>query len=133
MQKNHYMFPAVFLYAPEGITITFPDLPGCISEAQTDEEALRNAHDALASRLYADESDDTPIPEPSHLIDVAVESSERAVLVDVDMVTVRQQVKPVYVKKTLTIPEGLNRQAMRQGINFSQVLQEALQRKLGAA
>jgi post-segregation antitoxin (ccd killing protein) len=49
------------------------------------------------------------------------------------MLTTRQQIKPVYVKKTLTIPERLNRQAMKRGINFSQVLQEALQQKLGAA
>lgn len=131
--RDRYVFPAVFFYAPEGITITFPDLPGCISEARTDAEALQNAHDALASRLYADESDNTPIPEPSHLISVVVGSDERAVLVDVDMAAVRQEIKPVYVKKTLTIPERLNRQAMKRGINFSQTLQEALKQKLDGA
>lgn len=132
-RKDHYVYPAVFYYAPEGVTITFPDLPGCISEANTDEEALRNAHDALASRLYADEADDTPIPEPSRLIDVAIKPNERAVLISVDMVSVRQQIKPIYVKKTLTIPQWLNEKAIQRGINFSQVLQEALKRKLDAA
>lgn len=34
------------------------------------------------------------------------------------------------VKKTLTIPEWLNEAATRAGINYSQVLQEALMRKL---
>ncbi len=133
MKKDHYVFPAVFFYAPEGITITFPDLPGCISEADTDEQALRNAHDALGSRLYADEEDDTPIPEPSRLIDVVLQPNERAVLVEVDMAVVRQRVKPVYVKKTLTIPESLNKRATEAGVNFSQVLAEALKQKLGAA
>jgi predicted RNase H-like HicB family nuclease len=133
MSRDRYVFPALFFYAQEGITITFPDLPGCISEAGTDEEALRNAHDALGSRLYADEEDNTPIPEPSRLIDVATQPSERAVLVEVDMLSVRQEIKPIYVKKTLTIPESLNRRATRRGINFSQVLQEALRDKLGAA
>lgn len=132
-RRDHYVYPAVFYYAPEGITITFPDLPGCISEAKSDEEALRNAHDALASRLYADESDNTPIPEPARLIDVATEPNERAVLISVDMVSVRQQIKPVYVKKTLSIPRWLNERAIERGINFSQVLQEALKRKLDAA
>jgi len=34
------------------------------------------------------------------------------------------------VKKTLTIPEWLNEAAIRQNINFSQVLQEALMQKI---
>jgi hypothetical protein len=33
------------------------------------------------------------------------------------------------VKKTLTIPEWLNEEEMAHGINFSQVLQEALIQK----
>ena len=33
-------------------------------------------------------------------------------------------------KKTLTIPEWLNKQALSKGINFSQVLQEALLAKI---
>ena len=34
------------------------------------------------------------------------------------------------VKKTLTIPEWLNEEALKKDINFSAVLQEALQEKL---
>ena len=34
------------------------------------------------------------------------------------------------VKKTLTIPEWLNEAAIRAGVNFSQVLQEALMEKV---
>ena len=34
------------------------------------------------------------------------------------------------VKKTLTLPEWLNEEAMALGINFSQVLQEALLQRL---
>ena len=36
------------------------------------------------------------------------------------------------VKKTLTIPEWLNEEAISLGINFSQVLQEALLQKINA-
>lgn len=35
------------------------------------------------------------------------------------------------VKKTLSIPEWLNEAAIRENINFSQILQEALMVKLG--
>mgnify|MGYP000762717635 FL=1 len=34
------------------------------------------------------------------------------------------------VKKTLSIPEWLNEEAIARGVNFSQVLQEALMLKL---
>ena len=37
------------------------------------------------------------------------------------------------VKKTLTIPEWLNTRATEAGINFSQVLQEALKERLNIA
>ena len=35
------------------------------------------------------------------------------------------------VKKTLSIPEWLNEAAIRENLNFSQILQEALMVKLG--
>ena len=35
------------------------------------------------------------------------------------------------VKKTLTIPEWLNESAIAMGLNFSQVLQDALLEKIG--
>ena len=54
-------------------------------------------------------------------------------LIDVDMEQIRKRIKPIYVKKTLTIPEWLNTKASEQGINFSQLLQEALKTKLGVS
>ena len=35
------------------------------------------------------------------------------------------------MKKTLSIPEWLNEEALRLGLNFSQELQEALMQKIG--
>ncbi|MEN6372227.1 MAG: type II toxin-antitoxin system HicB family antitoxin, partial [Armatimonadota bacterium] len=122
--------PAVFQYEPEGITITFPDFPGCISEADSDEEAVKNAQDALASRLFADEEDRTPIPEPMKLVDIPLQSNERAVLIEVYMPIVRAQLKPKYVKRTVTLPEWLNIAAEKYGFNFSRVLQEALKDRM---
>ena len=39
MTKDSYLYPAIFKYGEDGITITFPDLPGCISCGKNDEEA----------------------------------------------------------------------------------------------
>ena len=47
------------------------------------------------------------------------------------MPLVRDKVKEVYVKKTLTIPRWLDEKAKEKNISFSRVLQEALKQKMG--
>jgi predicted RNase H-like HicB family nuclease len=131
--KSSYTFPALFSYADDGITITFPDLPGCTSEAESDDEAMRNATEALELWLASNELDGESIPEPTHLLDVKTGGDERAVLVVADMERAMREIRPRYVRKNLTIPEWLNKRASEAGINFSQVLQEALKDRLGAA
>ena len=51
-------------------------------------------------------------------------------LIEFDIDAYRRKHNSRAVKKTLTIPEWLNEEAMALGINFSQVLQEALLQKL---
>lgn len=46
-----YAYPAQLDAGPDGVTITFPDVPGAISEGDTEAEALREGADALASML----------------------------------------------------------------------------------
>ena len=55
--KDAYTFPAIFHEASDGISIHFPDLPGCLPCAQTMEEAFRNAKEALQLHLYGMEED----------------------------------------------------------------------------
>lgn len=43
MPKDHYIFLAIFDFAEDGISIEFPDLPGCLPCAHHTEEALKNA------------------------------------------------------------------------------------------
>jgi predicted RNase H-like HicB family nuclease len=44
-----YIYPAVFDYADDGISIEFPDLPGCLPCANTTEEAVHNAKESIKS------------------------------------------------------------------------------------
>ncbi len=55
--KDRYSFIAVFDVAEDGISIEFPDLPGCLPCADTMEEALKNAHEALGLHLWGLEQD----------------------------------------------------------------------------
>jgi antitoxin HicB len=47
-----------------GYLITFPDLPGCMSDGETIEEAIANGADAEAAWLQAAEKWSDPIPKP---------------------------------------------------------------------
>ena len=52
------------------------------------------------------------------------------VVVEFDMLEYCKKHNSKAVKKTLSIPEWLNEEAIAMGVNFSQVLQEALMLKL---
>lgn len=48
-----------------GYLATFPDLPGCMSDGETPEEALKNAHGAFLEWMEtAGKRPDSRIPEP---------------------------------------------------------------------
>lgn len=128
--KDYYVYPAIFSYEEDGISIEFPDLPGCLPCADTTEEAMKNAKEALGLHLYGMETDDEVIPNPSKITDLTVEKNSVIVLVEVFMPLVRERINNRYIKKTLTLPYWLNAQAEQQGINFSGVLQEALKERL---
>jgi len=130
--KDTYIFPAVFDFAEDGISIEFPDLPGCLPCADTVEEAVKNAHEALMLHLYGMEQDNDEIPEPTPVDKVDTEKGQSIILVDVFMPPFREKQRSKFVKKTLSIPSWLNAEAEHYGINFSAVLQEALKERLSA-
>jgi len=47
-----------------GFLITFPDLPGCMSDGETVEEAIRNGRDAFKCWMATVIEDGRPIPRP---------------------------------------------------------------------
>ena len=48
-----------------GYLVEFPDLPGCVADGATIEDAIENSQDALKSWLKTAEEFGDPIPEPS--------------------------------------------------------------------
>lgn len=129
-KPDRYLYPALFIYEDGQISVTFPDFPGCVTCGDTEEEALHNAHEALGGHIWCMEEDEDPIPAPSALCDVALEANERAVLVDVFMPSIRMAQINRAVNRTVTLPAWLNALALEHGVNFSQVLQDALKAHL---
>jgi antitoxin HicB len=65
-EQVKYPFEIRHLSAEEGggYLISFPDLPGCISDGGTIEEAIKNGIDAVNSWLETAKEFNDPIPEP---------------------------------------------------------------------
>ena len=132
MLKDRYDFPALLHYARDGrIGITFPDLPGCVSQAHSDGEAVAMATEALELHIYGMEQSETPVPNPSRLSEIPTEPDQRTILVTAIMPLVREDMETKAVKKTLTIPAWLNRAAEAAHVNFSALLQRSLREHLG--
>lgn len=130
MQPNSYAYPAFFYYDDDGISIEFPDLPGCLPCADTTEEAFHNAKEALGIHLFGMERDGDVIPAPTPVKELHPEEGGVVTLVDVFMPAVRDRVNNRAVKKTVTLPAWLNSEAEAAHINFSGLLQDALKARL---
>ena len=131
MQKNSYVYPAIFEKTATGYGVHFPDLPGCVSAAGNLEEAHKMATDGLGLHLWGMEMDNDDIPAPTPIDNLELDEGEVVGLVSVWMLPVRAKLDNKAVKKTLTIPSYLNSLAEKRKINFSRVLQSALKKELG--
>lgn len=131
MKKDRYCYPAVFGYDPEEeeISVMFPDLD-CATSGTDDADAFESAKELLGCVLFGLEEDGEEIPEPTKLADVETDDNERTVLIDVFMPAIRMAQNNKSVNRTVTLPAWLNAKALERGINFSQLLQEAIRTQL---
>ncbi|MEK4043345.1 type II toxin-antitoxin system HicB family antitoxin [Paenibacillus sp. FSL H8-0048] len=83
MGNKTYKYYAKFGYAEDGITVTFPDLPGCITCGYSTEEAIQMAKEALA--LYLEDMIEEDIPKSTNINTDLMEQSEQVFLIEVDL------------------------------------------------
>lgn len=124
--KDTYSYIAILEYADDGISISFPDLPGCLSCAYSTEEALKNAKEALGLHIWGLEQDDEPLPEPTQIDKIQLPVNSVPLLVEVFMPPVRERINNRSVNRTVTLPAWLNAAALAKDVNFSKILQDAL-------
>ena len=133
-------YPACFFKEENGYSVVFPDLNWLSTCGDTLDKALEIAIDCLAGYLYISQKENEQRPAPSSLkgIDInqiaaELETDPSEGFVNLGTVDVQEYAKTHFeksVKKTLSIPAWLNAAALEKNINFSQVLQEALQQKI---
>ena len=92
-------------------------------------DAIFMAEDVIAMMLADYEDEGKPVPVPSSINDIKTSGVVSLVRADTD--EWRKLVDNKAIKKTLSIPSWLNSRAEKAGVNFSQVLQDALKKLLG--
>ena len=129
-----YVYPAIFTPEKEGgFSVRFPDLDGCYTCGDDLGDAIFMAEDVLPLFLCGYEDEKKTIPVSSDMNNIALKKKEFVNYIRCDTLDYRKKLNTKSIKKTLTIPEWLNEEAMAAGVNFSQVLQEALKEKLQLA
>ena len=134
------IYPAIFYKEKNGYSVIFPDLNYLSTCSENLNDAMEMAIDCLAEYLYTAKLDDDKLPTPSKIDDINPIDIANTIgfdgkdsfinLISVDLEDYAKTHFNKSVKKTLTIPEWLNREATKKNINFSKVLQEALIAKL---
>lgn len=128
---HRLFYPALFHKAEEGgFWISFPDFPECLTQGEDMQDAYEMAVDALGLAITSRDESKEQIPAPSKPETVLVEADDFFVIIEFDLLSYQKRNNSKAVKKTLTIPEWLNEAAIAKNINFSQVLQDALMKKV---
>ena len=128
-----YIYPAVFTPEENGYFINFPDFESCYTQGNDLADGISMAEDVLSLMLTHFEDERRTIPTASQINDIVVENDSFTTYISCDTTVYRRLMNNTAVKKTLSIPSWLNDSATAAGLNFSQVLQEALISRLQAS
>lgn len=124
------VYPIILHPDPEGgYSVSIPDLE-IGSQGETVAECIDMARDAIGLWGICEQDAGRAVPPPStytpvHGVD------ELVTLVDVDLDAYRRAHDLRTVRKNVTIKSWVNDLAVQAGVNFSQVLQNALMEQLG--
>ena len=122
-------YPAIFRPFSDGsggYVVEFPDLPGCVTEGRTMEEAIEMGIDAASGWILGELEDGEKIPKASEYRDVPAAENEMVNVLLLDMDSYAEKYGEKAVRKNLTLTAWLNTFAEKNNINFSKILQDAL-------
>jgi len=125
------VYPIVLTPAERGYVVYVPDLQ-INTEGDDIVDAINMARDAIGLWGITEEDCRRKIPEPVTILleSIGHEDNEIVTLVDIDFTAYRRANEKRTVRKNVSLPGWLNEVAEKEGVNFSQVLQEALRERL---
>ncbi|MBQ3703356.1 MAG: type II toxin-antitoxin system HicB family antitoxin [Oscillospiraceae bacterium] len=123
-------YPVVLTREDKWTLVYIPDFE-INTEGSDYADAMEMARDAIGLMGITLEDDGKALPVPSDLRNVAESNSKGVVtLVDVDFTEYRRANDMRTVRRNVSLPQWLNVQAEKAGINVSAVLQKALKAEL---
>mgnify|MGYP001148608899 CR=1 FL=1 len=125
------VYPIILTPAERGYVVFVPDLD-INTEGEDLADAIEMARDAIGLWGITEEDAGRKIPQASGTMPHP-EEQEIVTLVDIDFAAYRRANDLRTVRKNVTLPSWLNDLAERNGVNFSQVLQESLKERLHVA
>lgn len=127
-------YPAIITHEDNVYYIGFPDFEKDFYNTYGDtfEEAIEMGKEYLVLNLeeLENEKKDFPISSSIATLKKLLKPNQELIYINLNYEYEKSLIKIAYVKKTLTIPSYLDILAKNKNINFSQVLQEALKKKL---
>lgn len=123
---NEYVYPALFhLNNDDGsYTVTYPDLPGCITEGKSIGNAMYMAQSSLSQWMEYLIDKKLDIPKASNPKDIETDADEFVNLIRADVKDTRA------VRRTVSIPKWMDDMASESGLSLSRILQDALKKRL---
>ena len=119
-----YVYPAIFHANDDGTyTITYPDLPGCITEGKNIANAMYMAQSALAQWVEYHADKKLHLPAASQVKSIGTDGNEFVNLIRADVKDGRA------IKRTVSIPKWMDDRVSESGLSLSRVLQDALSQR----
>ena len=139
-------YPVIFTNVKDNILIEVPDLEILTQSNDASDgigvmaEAIEMARDAIALKCIGIQDMGGNIVQPSKIAELDIRNStfygegeSILSLVDVDLLAYQRKYDNKTIRRNVTLPNWLNREAELAHINVSRVLQEALISKLGVS
>lgn len=130
------VYPVIFTKVEGNVLVEVPNL-GIMTEGKDMVDAIYMARDAIGLHGITLEDLGQEIPVASDMLEIdpskgifAAEGVGIVSMVDVDFAEYRRRMDNKTVRRNVTLPNWLNREAEAAHINVSKVLQEALMAKL---
>lgn len=112
--------------------ITFPDVPGCFSAADTQEEIIPNAIEAL-SLWFEDQPVVKPRPMDAIFAETADERAEGAIIMAIPFIVKDRILVRANVSLDRGVLRAIDREAKLRGLTRSAFIAEAAQREIEGA
>ncbi len=131
MERNYTAF---ILKDDDGYTVVFPDLPGCMTVADTFDEAFAAARSVLPGYLDTMRLEGMDIPEPTPFEKAAPDDEDRDAVAGKLLVPVRMPGKMVRTNITIDayLLECIDRMTTNRSAFFSELAEREIKRRVEA-